>query len=115
MESPTKPSVCVRRVRKPRASRLGRYPSFLAVATTRSLVSVRTWVLGVLLSTCDTVVTDTPAAAATSRIPVRLGLSLIVVIRSPWWCSSLDRTEGEAGDDVTLEDQGEQDDGDGVQ
>src|SRR3546814_5442091 len=55
-----------------RADALGRYCSRATASSTRSRVSSRTF--GSLLSTRETVFIDTPAAAATSSIRVRMTL-----------------------------------------
>src|SRR3954454_12660005 len=112
-------------VRRDCAARLGPYPNVFAASRTRARVSSATRVCGVSLSTCETVVTETPANSATSRMPVLFTATVLPSpVRAadptcgcaPRMCgaSPLHRTEREAGDDVPLEEQGEQDDGNRV-
>ncbi len=66
----TRPITPVRRCRSDDAMRLGAYPSCAATSSTRRRVSGATEPRP--LSAWETVVAETPAAAATSRIPTRV-------------------------------------------
>jgi hypothetical protein len=100
---------------------LGPYPRAFAASRTRSLVSGAIRICGVSFNTCDTVVTETPAIAATSRMPtfltsiapLLLSNAGIRVSRPPRR-SSFHGPKGEACDDVPLQHEGEQNDGDRV-
>ena len=59
---------CERRVRRLRATPFRTYPNSSAANLTRSRVSGLMRLPGTAFSTCETVVTETPARAATSAI-----------------------------------------------